>query len=462
MGKCSDMKAKPPGYGARAAAGGILEYDCEREWREAEADAETLDAMLGEGAPTEEVGRVLASAAGRLPATLARMLRLGELVSPSRLLGLSWGTREALYACRRRLMPCYRLTLGLSDGSLGALGHTFEALRRMLLHGTPREREIAIGTLHNGDFPLAQFLDEDTAAACLDVVPGLFSASFGFPRRIFALLMLGGKLPVSAKARLFMTMRPFGEEVRCVPMASRKRRAGRCRIRLLGREAQIADCVTGLSLPFGGTGFYHNRADYSMAVCGQLQKAYADSDFVRQAYVVSKFPGHELVAASFQDLHPEGGYRFSTVKTARIADMANESNPAYFRLMLDIAGLAVDSDRAVLELIRCRKTKSLAYIVRNHLASMNGCMTPEQLAFHASTLTDWEAAGELAEAVEAAAPGTLARAVDPFGNTPLWYTLYNKGYTNDEPGRKGYVERLCRLGCDPRRRNHLGLCFGDL
>ena len=68
-----------------------------------------------------------------------------------------------------------------------------------------------------------------------------------------------------------------------------------------------------------------------------------------------------------------------------------------------------------------------------------------------------------------AEPGTIASAVDHFGNTPMWYTLYELETTNryvapseNEKSRLAYVQLLRSHGCDPYRKNHLGISYADL
>ena len=60
-------------------SGGIRYYDSEKEGKEAVEDAERLDAAIAEGRPAGEVMKILREVSGRLPAVLARSIRLGRL-----------------------------------------------------------------------------------------------------------------------------------------------------------------------------------------------------------------------------------------------------------------------------------------------------------------------------------------------------------------------------------------------
>ena len=85
-------------------------------------------------------------------------------------------------------------------------------------------------------------------------------------------------------------------------------------------------------------------------------------------------------------------------------------------------------------------------------------------------------AAEAAATIESAAPGTVASAIDHFGNTPIWYTLYDLETThqyysyispdaaqeNDERTRKEYVNLLESFGCDRYHKNHLGVSYADI
>ena len=145
----------------------------------------------------------------------------------------------------------------------------------------------------------------------------------------------------------------------------------------------------------------------------------------------------------------------------KIVGLANDANPAFFKLTLDISGLNVSSVGSVVALLRTGHVKSLAYLVREDFKMLGGCLTPGQLLFHSAVMEDWHDARELAKAVEAAAPGTARTALDPFGNNPVWYALYNWN-EGDRKGMAKYAALLESLGCDPDRPCHLGLSARDV
>ena len=447
------LEGKKDGFRGRAVGGRLIAYDCERDPDGACRDAEILDAMLAEGAPTDRVERLLVASAGNLPAVLARTVRLQALFAPRRILEMGRRKKALVKAAARHVNCGYAASVGMSSRRLAELAKTLEAIRDALLGGTAAGVVAAKEAILSYGFPAALFFDEDTAIRCLDAGiddPRLLRL---FPRELFALMMESDRLGRERKAALYGTVKPF-DSVDC----TLERVA--CRGVLFGKPAAFGDDIMGLSRPCH-PGALPERPDYPMAVNARLQRAYADSDFVRWAYVANKMPGHGLVAASFREFGYRPGSRPGGAAIDGIVRLADDGNPAYFKLMLDVSGLEVATVKSVVALLNAGHARSLAYIVREHFNTMGGCLSPEQLLFHSATLGDWDDACVLATAVETAAPGTAAMAVDPFGNTPLWYALYN-GNWDDREGCARYFGRLADLGCDPARTNHLGLSAGDL
>lgn len=449
------LKRKKPHHAAEIDGNGWLAYESEKPWRQSMADAEALDELLRVGADASRIDRLILSAEGRLPATLARTTRLFDLFAPHRLLALSEAARHALVMTYSHVNTRYASVACMCPDELAQLAATFSLMRQMLKNGSAHELALVRQTIKAKGFPVTVFLDEATALDCLERLPEALEGAASANRELVATLLLADSVSSSARGALFRIVHEDLLRVHS-PCCAHK-----CGIRLLGHEAGAPDRICGLSFPCR-IDDDPARADYALAVNGNLQKAYADSDFVRRTLVDNRLPGHENVAASFRTLHHAENSRTCTSRTARIADLANDGNPAYFKLMLDLEGLAVDSERVVIELIRRGHVRSLAYIVGNAFESLKkGCMTPAQLLFHSSTIRDWRAAAELAEAVETAAPGTAANATDVFGNTPVWYTLYND-HRDDAQGLAKYVKTLCGLGCDKMRRNHLRLAYGEM
>jgi len=76
---------------------------------------------------------------------------------------------------------------------------------------------------------------------------------------------------------------------------------------------------------------------------------------------------------------------------------------------------------------------------------------------------------EVVRAIEAVEPGTVTRAVDYFGNTPIWYTQYVLNSTDwYSPNRTkkyscaDYIQMLESFGCCRYRQNHLGVSYADV
>ncbi len=442
-------------YQAREVGTNLLEYDCEERAADASREAAAIDCLLAEKAQTAEIERHLAAADEYLPATLARILRLFELLTPRRLLEMSRRTRSALKACHGHLNPGYSAVVRMSSVRLAEMEKTFELMREFLRGRSPDGQSVAKHVIFSPfGFPTAVFLDEATAPICLETVSDAPKRTRCMTRELFACLMLSDSLARSAKAAFFNAFKPYS---RLGILKAKKVQFKGC---LLGRDATFPDSIMGLSRPSRGDAF-STSPDYPMAVNPRLQAAFCDSAFVRRAYVKNKFAGHEIVAASFDAFAYSPGFKSRREKPRRLVSLADDSNPAYFKLMADLAGLSVDTVPSALALMDAGQIRCLAYIVAEHYGTMKGCLTPAQLLFHASTLGDLAGARELAIAVEKAAPGTAASAIDPFGNTPIWYLLHNCHRLAKEDV-SAYVDTLISLGCNPNRLNNLGLCYNDV
>ena len=440
---------------ARAVGPNLLEYDCEEHAAAASREAAAIDGLLAEKAPTDEIERHLAAAIEFLPATLARTLHLFELLAPHRLLAMSPRTRSALKACHNHLNPAYSAVVRLSSVRLAELEKTFEQMRDFLHGQSPDGPAVAKHVIFSScAFPTSVFLDEETAPICLETPSETPNRIRYMTRELFACLMHSDSLTRSAKVAFFNAFRPYSR------LGSLKAKKVRVRGCLFGRDAVFPDNIMGLSRPSRGDAF-GTAPDYPMAVNPRLQAAFCDSDFVRYAYVANKFAEYEIVAASFDAFAYLSGFNSHSEKPRRLVGLADDANPAYFKLMADLAGLAVDTIPSAVALMDAGHIRSLAYIVAEFYGTMKECLTPTQLLFHASTLNDLAGARELALAVEKAAPGTAAKAIDPFGNTPLWYLLHN-WHRLDEEDVSAYVDTLISLGCNPNRLNNLGLCYNDI
>lgn len=448
------LEGKRRGHEASAVGERLVAYECEREPEQAERDAEALDALLANSAETARVERLIVASGSRLPAVLARTLRLQSLFAPWRILEMGAAARALLKGVASHVNSHYAASVRMPRRRLAELARTFEVVRKALLCGTASSLFAAKAAIRSNGFPAALFFDEESADRYLAAeVDDPYSCRL-VPRELFAVMMLAGGLCREQKAKLFREVRPFGD---IVEYASTK---VKCCGFLFGEEAVFGDDIIGLSRP-AKANVREESPDYPMAVNAWLQRAFADSEFIRRAYVANKMSGHDVIASSFRTFGLKSNAISQGQRIDRIVSLADDSNPAYFKLMLDIAGLRVDSVGAVLALLDAGHAKSLAYLVREHFDMLGGCLTPEQLLFHCATLDCWDDACELAEAVETAAPGTAAKAVDPFGNTPLWYVLYNGGRCDTE-GLARYAALLKSLGCDPRRANHLGLSAEDI
>ncbi len=85
--------------------------------------------------------------------------------------------------------------------------------------------------------------------------------------------------------------------------------------------------------------------------------------------------------------------------------------------------------------------------------TINGIFPDRIILFFLCAHAEAGFAGKAIHTLEKIKPGIVREATDPFGNTPLWYTLYQEEIPTQ------LVKTLIQYGDDPTKRNHLNLSY---
>ena len=152
-------------------------------------------------------------------------------------------------------------------------------------------------------------------------------------------------------------------------------------------------------------------------------------------------------------------------------------HPSYVDALPDALRKAIGEDvppRFSITLSICNKKLSsnlFLYLIRNEaknilLANLQALKQfipfTDLVLFSASSLHP-RLALPLLNAMEAAEPGVIRNAADIFGNNALWYLLYRKANTWNDPGDGKPIEKaLLESGCDPNQPNCLKLSYSDI
>lgn len=180
-------------------------------------------------------------------------------------------------------------------------------------------------------------------------------------------------------------------------------------------------------------------------------------------------PVYEVIAGGDPVAHREfEGMRKLTGCTAKfpndeLREAARQGRVSEFMLRLPMCGLKMDG-RTIAKLFKLRAAKCIVEAYRNN-PELEGLL-PLRLVLLAAC-QNWPAkdCAEFVQMAESAFPGVCASALDAFGCSPLWHSLYNKNsYCRD---RFGYAwemgnpleSELLKAGCDPRQENKFGLSF---
>ena len=437
-------------------------YDSERQADRAEAVARRLDSILKMHLPYGQIADCLQEAKDIRPAVFARMTRLGRLfyadvveAFPGEVVYLLLGNRAAYPRAYGKLL----YQRNLIDGSaLKGLISDFSGSDAGLVDGVAN-------LLRTEQWLVPRFLQDDVFLACGEtarkVLLDLGRQEKPIVRRLFVAQIMNSEWAShDVKAQVYRRFKPYAES-----FIREKSENVHISTRLLGRKGYVTGPHIGLSNTYSAN---TDRPDYSLAVCEDVQRAYAECGYFRYQWARSELPGYETVRCAFP--------RFATMSDRwhdqcfgkELDEFSRDDNPGYFRLMCDMHGSRIGL-RQFAFLMMHRRRNILKYIVEDCADDLLKSLSLEQVLFYVSAYGNWSIATEIADSIESVAPGTVARAVDQFGNTPIWYTLYELETTcwdlrgaGHEADRHEYVRHLESLGCDPCRQNHLGISYADV
>ena len=432
---------------------GVRYYDSELEGAAAVADAEHLDSALADGRPAGEIMQFLHSVSERLAAVLARSIRLGRLFYQDFLLEAGTDARIFFRKHSSAIPKVYQQLLKNHEGAwpVGELKRVMSMLFGAQDGGLRCFREIYA----SNKWLAGRMLQDDVYLSCGDEAKEfLLDVALGAApvvRRSFVAQILTGKRADSKeKARVYRKLRPYRElTIRA------KKEDIKTSAYLLGRHVYVNAAHNGLTQPYSNN---LSMPDYQLAVCSKVQEAYAESGYVRYQWSRNKLPGYETIRCSFPKFASMSDNYSQSTDRLTMERICSGDNPGNLALACDLEGVRFGL-KQIVYLMRNRKPNILKFIL-GEAPDLLCTLDLRKVLFYVSAYGNWKMAAEAAATIESAAPGTVASAIDHFGNTPIWYTLYNLETThqyysyispdaaqeNDERTRKEYVNLLESFG----------------
>ena len=475
-------------------AEGTRVYLAEKDPDRAETVAVELDRMIAEGAPAADVFALLRRNDDISPAVFARMLRFARMFHVDFWDRSGRGDPDYLFS-RLRELPADVQYAANHGGRMQV--HRFLRCLEQTLRRKPASAEglrivfekcpFLVSRIYQDDVFLR--VDDDYREVMLD---NLRDIPFGIRLAFVTQVVTSRTIPREWRLRCFAKgcMRCWRE---CYVRIGN--RLPRTRVSLLGSPLAVGMPIPGLNMPYypehvtqmepyhddsrryGG----YDQSVYMLSVNRRVQNVFAEHPFVRELYASTSWPGHEAASTRLLDRVDE--WNQEEWEEGPPSDPGieafDEDLPSKCLIMFDLMG-GEFSPRLLSHLARGRQKENLAALVRERPALVESVLPLERLPFLLSSAGDWELAEKVVRAVEKQRPGTVARTSDAFGNTPLtymWFASSNRFYWWD-PGERQvwapgdivadrrawgrYEACLLELGCDPRRRNHLGLSAEDL
>ena len=441
--------------------GNIRAYVSENDAEAAAADAVRLDAAIVEQASPKNIMSIVMGAKSHLKATFARSLRVGRLFYADFLSKIDEGTLQFLRSVAYTVPKAYQKALG------GGTGMGLEFVKRLLsdLQSDDDARiSWAKGIVNAHGRLVGRILQDDVYALASDkgrnFLLELAHNTNPVVRRLFvSQVMTGDAVDAKSKVGVYSALRPFKE------YTTRERHEDiKIATRILGHKAYVNGAHNGLTKAYSDNA---NAPDYQLAVCEKVQETYAESGYIRYQWSRSKLPGYRIIRCSFPRFASMKDSLSGTIDRDTIGALINEENPGSLALMCDMYGVRFGLEQIVY-LMRQGRGKLLSYIARD-LPELLGKISRTEILFYVSAYGDWDVAMEVVRAIEAVEPGTVAGAVDHFGNTPIWYTQYVFNSTDwYSPNRTrkyscaDYIQMLESFGCSRYRKNHLGISYADV
>ena len=206
----------------------------------------------------------------------------------------------------------------------------------------------------------------------------------------------------------------------------------------------------------------YNHVDYYRDAAlagakGTLPFGLLDCEAGRKDYCARRRSGYETIRCSnrvfFKRIQTISSYDWEKgrVKTQEVLKKAiDDDSPAELMVALGVVGKEVDV-RLLTWLLSLGKTKILDWLMENDEVAKEW-IDPRRVLFY-KCANHWEKTiGEAIEQIERTSPGTAASCTDALGRNLLWYTLYNRFFSN-ERSRKNPLspveELLISHGVDP-------------
>ena len=157
--------------------------------------------------------------------------------------------------------------------------------------------------------------------------------------------------------------------------------------------------------------------------------------------------------------------KLATEKMAEAFTAIRQDSPADLLMPLDLQGRQVP--KLYMQGALATAIISIVTYLFCHSRKFNKLYSPRQLLLYACTNWNHRDYVSFIDMLEERQPGLVRSTLDAFGHDALWYTLYQPDdVSSSEFAAKSacpnVVNRLVELGCDPKRKNSIGLCYEDL
>ncbi|MBQ9788719.1 MAG: hypothetical protein IJW31_03875 [Lentisphaeria bacterium] len=107
---------------------------------------------------------------------------------------------------------------------------------------------------------------------------------------------------------------------------------------------------------------------------------------------------------------------------------------------------------------------TINFLLKKYSDEIFSLRTPQEWLFTLCNYFHLTAAIDFIKHIEEKFPGIVKNAIDPWGNDLLWHTFYNDNVWNPYYNRTVNSIQQCLIdfGCDPNKRNALGLSFNSV
>ena len=192
----------------------------------------------------------------------------------------------------------------------------------------------------------------------------------------------------------------------------------------------------------------------------------------RVRYCKERQSGWEDLAESLGEALRENAYwrqeNFRDELPQNVSFAMEKGDPANFLIHLAISGFHFT--RQWLQIVIESRSFPLLRTMIGRSPELFKVITPRRLLLRicADGRFPDDESSKLIRALEAKVPGIVSSTVDVFGDTPLWYTFYRYQYGGHRPSLfwkedSAKTRRtLIGLGCDPDRKNKMGLSWRDV